>query len=441
MTRLWSLVLVLIVLVGACTTPGDTTTTIAAGQSSSTTASEGPPTTSGETTTTSVPFAPLEADLSGLEGVSEEVKAQLTDVIRESQEIRELAFMSIPNIVVVTREDYEARVRAKLLESSDDFPADEGLYKLLGLLAESADYQQLVLELVSEGTGGFYDDETHEVVVPASSESMNVLERSIMVHELVHAITDQHFEFAAAAAAMVDENRLDEFVAYQALSEGDAFFAQLLWVSSLSSEEQFQWIGESLAVDQSAATSAPRFLRESLIFPYDTGLAFVQSIHDEGGWDAVDDAYTAMVGLPGSSEQIITPDDYMRDLPVSVAIPDVDLAGYELERTSVWGEQSFRLMLNQGTTAGQAMLPAVDGWGGDSYHQWFDGENSALLIVFEGDTQQDVDEMEEGLLAYALESAPEDNFVWVEQAAGRLFFIAADATEVGEQIRAAVGLG
>jgi hypothetical protein len=87
------------------------------------------------------------------------------------------------------------------------------------------------------------------------------------------------------------------------------------------------------------------------------------------------------------------------------------------------------------------MLPAVDGWGGDSYHQWFDGENSALLIVFEGDTQRDVDEMEEGLLAYALESAPEDNFVWVEQADGRLFFIAADVTEVGEQIRAVVGLG
>jgi hypothetical protein len=125
---------------------------------------------------------------------------------------------------------------------------------------------------------------------------------------------------------------------------------------------------------------------------------------------------------------------------VEVAIPDVEVPGYELERTSVWGEEGFRIMLNQGTTA-ETVATAADGWGGDSYHQWFDGQNAAMLIVFEGDTQTDVDELETALLTYATESFPEDHFAWVDQVDGDLYFIAASVPAVGEGIRAAVGLG
>jgi hypothetical protein len=147
-----------------------------------------------------------------------------------------------------------------------------------------------------------------------------------------------------------------------------------------------------------------------------------------------------MPELPASSEQVITPDDYTRDLPIEVDIPDVDLPGYELERTSVWGEEGFQILLNQGETAASAAR-AADGWGGDRYHQWFDGENAAILIVFEGDTAADESEMEEALLTFATESFPEDHFAWVAQREGSLYFIAADETAVGEQIRSLVGLG
>jgi len=86
------------------------------------------------------------------------------------------------------------------------------------------------------------------------------------------------------------------------------------------------------------------------------------------------------------------------------------------------------------------MAEAADGWGGDSYHQWFNGEITALLIVYRGDTTSDVDQLEDALLTYATESFPEDHFAWVEQLDGDLYFIAADDTTVGEQMRASVGL-
>lgn len=444
MARRIPLLLALLLVVVACSGNGATSsTTIAAGPT--TTTEVGQTTTTGDgspTTTAAAPSAPTtDPDLSGLEGVSDEVRAQLEDLIRVAQEIRDLPFLEPPNITVVTEEELEARVRADIEEESEDLPADESLYKMLGLLADDADFETIVLDLYGEQVAGFYDGDTGEIVVPAREDGFSLLQQGTMVHELVHALTDQHFDFNPVFEAMVDEDRLDEATAYQALIEGDATLAEVLWVQTLSQRELGEFIAESLEIDSASFDAAPRFLRESLLFPYDTGLGFVQSLYTANeSWQPVNDAYTTLAGLPGSTEQVITPDDYMRDLPVEVAIPDVELAGYELERTSVWGEEGFRIMLNQGTTADNVAISA-DGWGGDSYHQWFDGQNSAMLIVFEGDTQTDVDELEAALLTYATESFPEDHFAWVDQLEGDLYFIAADVPAVGEGIRAAVGLG
>jgi hypothetical protein len=288
---------------------------------------------------------------------------------------------------------------------------------------------------------GFYDGDTGEIVVPAREEGFSVLQRGTMVHELVHALTDQHFSFNDDFEAMIDEERLDEATAYQALIEGDASLAEVLWIQTLSQEEIGEFLAEGLNIDSSVMDAAPRFLRESLIFPYDSGLAFVQDLYlGADGWSQVNEAYEEMVGLPGSTEQVIAPDDYQRDLPIPVEIPQVTVAGYELERTSVWGEQGFRLLLNQGET--EATMPrAADGWGGDSYHQWFNGEDAALLIVFRGDSQSETDELEQALVTFANQTFPEDHFVWVDQLEGDLYFIASDDRLIGEQIRADVGLG
>jgi hypothetical protein len=141
--------------------------------------------------------------------------------------------------------------------------------------------------------------------------------------------------------------------------------------------------------------------------------------------------------LPGSTEQIITPDDYQRDLPQMIdgAVPAV--AGYELQRESVWGEFGFRIMLDQvlGEDVG---IDAADGWGGDWYAQWFDGQNAALLILFQGDTERDVEELEDALVDYATTAVAEEDWVWVEVVDDQLAFIAADEQAVGESILADV---
>jgi len=442
MARRVLLPLALLLAVVACTAGSDTSTTVSTAGETTTTMAEVTTTTGPATTTTTTDTPQVtQPDLSGLEGVSDEVRAQLADLIGVAQEMRGLPFLTPPVISIVTEEELEALVRADIEEQSEDFPADEALYKMLGLLSDTADFEQIVLDLYGEQVAGYYDGDTGEIVVPTREDGFSLLQQGTMVHELVHAITDQHFGFNEIFQTMIEEDRLDQATAYQALIEGDATLAEVLWVQTLSQQQIGEFIAESLTIDTDAFNDAPRFLTESLLFPYDSGLAFVQDLYVENGdWAPVNDAYSTMPGLPGSTEQVITPDDFGRDLPVDVEIPDLTLAGYELERTSVWGEQGFRLMLNQGAGV-ETVAAAADGWGGDSYHQWFDGENAALLIVYAGDTGSDVDELEDALLAFATESFPEDNFAWVDRIGDALYFIATDNVELGERIRSDVGLG
>ena len=389
-------------------------------------------TTSPATTTTT------EIDLSGVD-LPPEALAQLEILFEEAEQARGLPFLSTPTILVVTPSELEQRIRDDIEEESEDFPADEALYKLLGLLDPETDFESLLLDLYGEQVAGVYDPETDEVIIRAREGELSVVERSTMVHELVHALTDQHFDFNDDYQAMFDEERLDQAAAYQALIEGDATLAQVMWLQGLSQRELGEFVAESLEIDSSALDNAPEFLAQSLMFPYDSGLAFAQALFKQGGWDAVNEAYSLMVGLPGSTEQIITPEDYQRDLPREVPIPDLNLTGYNLERTSVWGEAGFRIILDQVLGTDAAAI-AGDGWGGDSYHQWFDGTNAAFLLVFEGDTDADVEELRQAMLDFATTSVPEEDFVWVDVENGLLYFIAADDTATGELIRDTIGL-
>lgn len=411
------------------------------------TSSSSPSTTAPETTSTSITEATTTTtpgpqatppDLSGLEGLSPEVGRQLEELIVAAEEVRQLVFLSPPTITVVSDAELEARVRESIEEDIEDFPADEALYKLLGLLDPEADLLTLLLDLYGEQVAGFYDGDTGEIVVPSHEGGLSPLQRGTLVHELVHALTDQHFDFDPTFDELIDLERLDQATAYQALIEGDATLAEVLWVQDLSQRELGEFVAESLEADTTALHSVPQFIQDSLIFPYDSGLNFVQTLYRSEGWPAVNQAYDLLPDLPGSSEQVMTPGDYRRDLPVEVEIPTIEIPGYELERTSVWGEQGFRVMLDQvlGESTG---APAAEGWGGDAYHQWFDGENAALLIVFQGDTERDLEELESALVAYEEAAVAEEDFALVAVSEASLYFVLADEVAVGEQISQALG--
>lgn len=398
------------------TTPIETTTT----------------TRPGETTTTTTRLV-LE-ELPGTESLPESVQEELLELVNITQDLRELNFIEAPMVSVVTDVELEALVREQIEEEAENLPADQALYELLGLLDGTVDLQTMLTDLYGEQVAGFYDGETGEMVVPITASGFSQVQRATLVHELTHALTDQNFDFHPRYEAMFDEERYDEASAYQALIEGDASFTEVLYLQTLSQQELGEFFAEALQVGTEQFESAPQFIQDSLLFPYDTGLTFVQHIYMADGWETVNEAYERFVDLPGSTEQVITPDDYGRDLPLDVMMPEIDIPGYELRESSVWGELGFRILFNE-VLGDNATLEGADGWGGDRYSFWFDGSNAVFVLVYEGDTATDQDEAEEALLEFARTSVAEAAFVWVEVINDQLTFIASDVPSVGETIR------
>lgn len=432
MTSTRALLLLLAVLAVGCLDQGGAPppTTDRAGPDTTTT------TVRDETTTT------LVSEGTGTAELPVGVREELDDLILVTQQLRGLAFLEPPDFDVVSSEELAQTVRERVQEDLEDVGVDQALYEALGLLEPGTDLETLYLDLLAEQVAGYYDLDTRELVVPMRAGGFAALERSTIVHELTHALTDQHFGIAELSSQLDDEQRYDEGAALLALIEGDAMVTQVMHLQTLPLDDQRAMLEESLALDTPALDAAPQFLADSLVFPYVEGPPFVQRLMELDGREGVDAAYA---DPPVSTEQILSPQDYGTDLPVEVVLPAVSAPGYEVEEESTWGELGFQLMLDQVLGDG---VEAANGWGGDEYAVLWDGTEVALALAYVGDAPADTEELRQALTEYAtavLEvpgSESEvgglafraDDFMWVGSADERLFFVVAGNPEVGASL-------
>ena len=274
--------------------------------------------------------------------------------------------------------------------------ANERLLKGLGLIAPDASLEDLYIDLLSSQVAGLYNPEDKQLYVVSRTGGLGPTEKTTFAHEYTHALQDQNFGLAGMDLDAPGEG--DRAIARLSLVEGDATLTMSYWqIDSLSQAEILQLLAESLDPKVTGALAEmPAVLRESLLFPYTSGLTFAQGLQGSGGWEAVNAAFAKP---PASTEQILHPEKYgTGEAPTKVDLPD-DLAtrlgtGWSVGLEDTLGEFQLKLWLAQaGAADATGADEAAAGWGGDRTII-VDGPNGAfgIAIASEWDSPTDAQE-------------------------------------------------
>jgi hypothetical protein len=242
----------------------------------------------------------------------------------------------------------------------------EAMLIALGLLPPGSSLRELTLDFQSGQVAGYYSPDKDQLFVVSRGGKLGASDRVTYAHEFTHQLQDQNF---GLDKLQLEPDQSDRSLARLALIEGDAVSVQTTWMQGhLTSEE----MGELLAVALSpesieALRRAPPYLRETALFPYNNGLAFVAGLLAGGGYQAVDGAYA---DLPASTEQILHPELYAsREAPIQVSLPS-NLAArlgadWSVAGQDTLGEMILGLWLRQGGITAADATRAAAGWGGD----------------------------------------------------------------------------
>jgi hypothetical protein len=157
----------------------------------------------------------------------------------------------------------------------------------------------------------------------------------------------------------------DAFRAANALILGDVAQVSSGYIATALTSDEARTVREPIADSQ--LLKAPRIVRETVLFPLREGADFIAQLFEEGGWDAVNDAYS---DPPVSTEQVLHMQKYIdREEPHQTAIPDIsaDLGrGWNQVNADTMGEFLLRVFLEEYLDSTRA-AEAVAGWGGDHY--------------------------------------------------------------------------
>jgi hypothetical protein len=345
-------------------------------------------------------------------------------------QLRRIPFLREVKRDVTKRENLKTMLLKELDEDTtpEEFRANEMAMKAFGLLPRDYNLREALAQVYSEEIAAFYDPKTktmHLIEEPKKSEPKKkpgLLERlfgkvdafdkdenkTVIAHELTHALADQHYDLDALQKAVKHDD--DRSSALSALIEGEATLTMIGasmddWDGSETVKlpaESLDWTFRMMAPflpflgGGPSLRKAPPIVSESMIFPYFKGAVFCSRLVNDGGWKSIDEAYR---NLPQSTEQILHPEKFRTnpDRPMSVDLGALKPGAEwkELGR-NVLGEMQMAVMLRKNSGAS-----AAAGWDGDRY-AIFEGPKNRLGLVWltTWDSEDDAREFVTGYVHY-----------------------------------------
>ena len=310
---------------------------------------------------------------------------QLQRLMDDAEQIRGLSFLAPVVVYVKDRTAMRAYVARAIDE--DDLARSRQRYLALGLVSRELDVRNLIERLMEEELIGYYDPEsaslavrddllTPERTAEDDADAFDDLQwRATVVHELVHALQDQHLGLSSLMRA---DHSTDHANGLAAVIEGDASLAMWAYVSAQEGTslahllDDLPRLTEGVLASQRAVSpqlaSAPAIVREPLLFRYREGTLFAARIVAERGFSGLNRVYRSRAP---SSWQIAEPERYLRqqESPELRISPSERLlaSGYKPADEDTLGALEIAAALSE---AGADTQKALDAWRGDRYLVW-----------------------------------------------------------------------
>jgi hypothetical protein len=304
-----------------------------------------------------------------------EIRAAVDDISAFVAGERGLAFREPVQVELAGEGDFQARLLEDFDEEAEELREDEVLLKALGMVDPAVDLVASMRALLGGGVVGFYDPETHELVVRGTALTPYV--RTTIAHELTHALDDQHFDLDRPEYDDADD---EISFGFSALAEGNARRVEDAYLDSLGAAEQDAAAAEERALGSGIDVGdVPVVLIDLISAPYALGETFVESLVDAGGQAGLDAAFA---DPPRTSEQVIEPSAYGEG-EARVEVPAPEPPG-EVVDEGVVGQLLILLLLAD-EIGNNAARTAAEGWGGDRYATWRDGARWCASVAVVGD--------------------------------------------------------
>ncbi len=272
----------------------------------------------------------------------------------------------------------EAQLQTYLVATfQEQLPPDlidnlQTVYRLFGLVPDSVEVAELLLDVLQDQVLGFYEPDSAMLFIVSENRDPTFL-RLTVAHELVHALQAQYLPLDSL---LEDRSDNDRTMARQAILEGHANFASFALIAGDQVDSKDFW---DLAREQGRQATAqslphvPLILRETVLFPYMEGAEFIR------WWRHSPLADTLPFGdrTPISTEQIIHPERYLAgEAPAPLAFADSsDAVRYQ----DGLGEFEMRVLHAVMYDQVQANLDLPIGWNGDRYRLYSTPNGPALV--------------------------------------------------------------
>lgn len=282
------------------------------------------------------------------------------------EQIRGRKFVREVRNVTIDRSDLTKHLRAQM-EKSTPYPLEDWAKILRSLqLVDTANKDLLpqLLSLYESQVLAFYDPHSHTYYsikqlpkLPEQAAKLadpKMLEETVMVHELTHALQDQHFQLGEKEKTLMRDT--DANLAYHAVLEGEAvlvMMAHMLGKMGVNLDDLVKddatlgMLSSSVQAEQMIDPSTPKYFAESLKFPYFEGLNFVVAAYRRGGWKELDKVHA---NPPRTTREILHPEEYFARTftprPFDASKPDGAIATEHL------GEFHWRFLVGKDAATG-----------------------------------------------------------------------------------------